>query len=190
MADTYTAPEYWADPEPQFNPVEHAPRPDDGGIAFVVLNSEEVAGVFLGNRPAAHYYAAKLRQHYGVNDDVEIVEVKHSGIDIDAVDPVVLDGGIVMPYRRPWVLVEFCTAVDLETGKVVEDADPKSKVTNGDDAEVMVKSELIGKRGKYWGRVVTSGPDSQVGRLRTLHANEVNALRARVLADIKGEGTK
>lgn len=157
-------------------------RPGDETRVFLVVEMaedydgrDEVVAVFVGNRVAAYRYAAEMDKFSTVTE-VKEMDDHHAG------GPGLY--GQIRRYRDPWTEVQYKTIVNLETAAIVTDYDPTTCVRNDVDPGISFTREADGPRGRYNVVLETVGPDTRLQDIRTLHANNVNTIRANVLADL------
>lgn len=158
-------------------------RPGDEQRVFLVTepggyddHTDTVLACFVGNRLAAYRYEIEA-ELYGGYAVVRELDDNNAGQTEGMY-------GQIRRYREPWTEIEYKTLVNLETGYVVTDYDPVTRVRNDTDPIMETSKEADGLRGRYNVFVKTTGPDHELEALRARHAHAVNTIRANVLADI------
>lgn len=158
-------------------------RPGDEQRVFLVIepgdydSSDQVIAVFVGNRLAAYRYVAECNRY-------ELGGVEVAQWDDNNAGQTEGMYGQIRRYRDPWTEVEYRTLINLQSGDVVTDYDPVTRVRNDVDPIMQTDKEADGPRGRYNVFVKTTGPDYEIEALRARHTHAVNTIRANVLADL------
>lgn len=156
-------------------------RPGDETRVFLVIEpgyeaDDRILAVFVGNRLAVYRYAVEATL-YGGRVEVSELDDNHAGQTPGMY-------GQIRRYRDPWTEVKYSTIIDLETGDVISDADPVTRVRNDAHPKVCSDRQAMGRPGAYNVIVSTTGPDISLQTVRACHTVIVNKTRAHVLADL------
>lgn len=156
-------------------------RPGDETRVFLVIepgyeSDDEILAVFVGNRLAAYRYEVEA-ELYGGYAEVKELDDNHAGKTEGMY-------GQIRRYHDPWTEVEYKTIVNLESGEIITDYDPLTRVRNNAEPQMESFKEPDGHRGRYNVIIRTTGPDTMVEGLRNRHQMNVNHIRANVLADL------
>ncbi|QNJ57658.1 hypothetical protein SEA_KEANU_53 [Streptomyces phage Keanu] len=178
----YEAKAFQVPPPGDLDEETYGQRPGDETKVFLVIEpgdydcSDEVVAVFVGNRLAAYRYEVEGNRYaagLGVTEFDDNNAGKTEGMY-----------GQIRRYHDAWTEVEYKTIVNLETAAVVTDYDPVTCVRNSVIPGIETTKEADGLRGRYNVVIKTTGPDSQIEKLRAAHSNHINTIRANVLADV------
>ena len=161
---------------------EWAQQPGDEIRVFLVVSgdyeSRSPDAVFVGNRLAAHRYAAEINRYNTWAD-----------ADVDVMDDSCIGGsltyGQIRKYPTSITLIKYTTLVEFGTARI-DRQNVTLGVSQADDPQIKVEaSQVSGRRGQQdLVEIVTTGPEGSLENVKRSHYSRVASTRASILESI------
>lgn len=149
-------------------------QPGDEHKVFIVTSGDYadygIRKVFVGNREAAHLWAAQFDRCEGYGA-AEVEEHEDDSAD---------SAGAVKQYRTPFVVVKYRTDIAAETAKVTLNL--ATAQVSADRINPMVTDEYVvgNRRLPDYVRITTTGQDADLATVDELHSARVANIRATI----------